>query len=152
MNVNIAITQLQAITLKNTAHENAVILLWLEIKHQLGLMANRLKGIGRGMAQSCEIGVKRYLQGITLLVSIVAIKSIYKHITLLNGQKMKAKGLMLIMDLLYVLNAIAKCMVEILDIEAKDPKYCDVIVKRMIKLDDNLTVKRNGVDCTNEFK
>jgi len=33
-----------------------------------------------------------------------------------------------------------------------DTKYCDVIVKRMIKLDDTLTVKRNGVDCTNEFK
>ena len=33
-----------------------------------------------------------------------------------------------------------------------DPKYCDVIVRRMLKLDDNLTVKRNGVDCTNEFK
>ena len=33
-----------------------------------------------------------------------------------------------------------------------DPKYCDVIVKRMIKLDNTLTVKRNGVDCTNEFK
>ena len=33
-----------------------------------------------------------------------------------------------------------------------DCKYCDVIVKRMIKLDDTLTVKRNGVDCTNEFK
>ena len=32
-----------------------------------------------------------------------------------------------------------------------DPKYCDVIVKRMIKLDNTLTVKRNGVDCTNEF-
>lgn len=33
-----------------------------------------------------------------------------------------------------------------------EPHYCDVIVKRMLKLDGNLTVKRNGVDCTNEFK
>jgi len=33
-----------------------------------------------------------------------------------------------------------------------DQKYCDVIVKRMIKLDDTLTVKRNGVDVTNEWK
>jgi DNA modification methylase len=32
-----------------------------------------------------------------------------------------------------------------------DPKYCDVIVKRMLKLDSSLTVKRNGVDCKAEF-
>ena len=33
-----------------------------------------------------------------------------------------------------------------------DPKYCDVIVKRMVKLDPTLIVKRNGVDVTNEWK
>jgi DNA modification methylase len=33
-----------------------------------------------------------------------------------------------------------------------DPKYCDVIVKRMIKLEPTLSVKRNGVDCKSEFQ
>jgi DNA modification methylase len=32
-----------------------------------------------------------------------------------------------------------------------DPKYCDVIVKRMIKLDSNLKVKRNGIDETKKW-
>lgn len=33
-----------------------------------------------------------------------------------------------------------------------DPKYCDVIVKRMITLDKSLIIKLNGVDVTNEWK
>jgi DNA modification methylase len=32
-----------------------------------------------------------------------------------------------------------------------DCKYVDVIVKRMIKLDPKISVKRNGIDCKNDF-
>ena len=32
-----------------------------------------------------------------------------------------------------------------------DPKYCDVIVRRMLTLDPDLNIKTNGVDVTNEW-
>jgi DNA modification methylase len=32
-----------------------------------------------------------------------------------------------------------------------DCRYADVIVKRMLKLDPTISVKRNGIDCKNEF-
>ena len=32
-----------------------------------------------------------------------------------------------------------------------EPKYCDVTINRMLKLDPDLRIKRNGVDITNEY-
>jgi DNA modification methylase len=33
-----------------------------------------------------------------------------------------------------------------------DPKYCDVIVRRMVKLDPNISVKRNGIEFKKDFE
>lgn len=171
--MNIAISQLQAITQKSIVAVHVVILLWLEKKHPVGLMGNHLKEIEQGMVQNYVIGENKYLKGIITLANIVEIKDKYKHIILLNGQKMKAKGLMLIMGLRCVLIVMGKYTGEILGIEQKRNanvanklkekvniadlvhqknngkdkrtyKYCDVIVRRMLNLDDNLTIKRNG--------
>ena len=142
MIVNIAKNQLQVITAKNIVLVNVVIQQWLEIKHQSGLMVNHLKEIGQDLEVKLKNGVNWFLKEIIILANIVIKKHIYTLTTLLNGQKMKAKGLILIMELRYVLNAIAKYTVGILD---KEKKYCQVIIDRMKKLDSTLTIKKNGV-------
>jgi len=129
---------LNHITEKNIAVGIAVIRLWLVIKHRLGLMVSHLKEIEQGLVLKQKNGANLFLKETIIPANIADVKNIYMPIILLNGQKMKAKGLMLIMDLLYVLNAIAMFTED--GLVEKRNKY------------PSLTIKRNGEDVTEFWK
>lgn len=144
MIANTAEIKLQVITAKNIAVVSAAILQWLEAKHQHGKMESHLKEIWQGLERRLKNGVKRFSKGIITLANIVRAKHIYKHIISLNGQKMKAKDLMLKTVSHCALIVMARCMERILHIELRKNVFAESKLKEKVTFVGHVQQKTNG--------